>query len=90
MATLDDILNGIRNVPDAISSAPINTNTLSQPSTLSFISTDVAAATASLAPVAPTTAAPGAPYSAMYAFGDSLTDTGTRSNRPSSGRSTVL
>jgi phospholipase/lecithinase/hemolysin len=76
MATLDDILNGIRNVPDAISSAPINTNTLSQPSTLSFISTDVAAATASLAPVAPTTAAPGAPYSAMYAFGDSLTDTG--------------
>ena len=76
MATLDDILNGIRNVPDAISSAPINTNTLSQPSTLSFISADVAAATASLAPVAPTTAAPGAPYSAMYAFGDSLTDTG--------------
>jgi len=79
MATLDDILNGIRNVPDAISSAPINTNTLSQPSTLSFISADVAAATASLAPVAPTTAAPGAPYSAMYAFGDSLTDTGNAS-----------
>ena len=44
MATLDDILNGIRNVPDAISSAPINTNTLSQPSTLSFIASDVAAA----------------------------------------------
>ncbi len=44
MATLDDILNGIRNVPDAISSAPINTNTLSQPSTLSFIGADVAAA----------------------------------------------
>src|SRR5690349_3045010 len=76
MATLQNIVNDLRNLPDAISSAPINTNTLSQPSTLSFVSADVAAAAAAAAPVAPTTAAPGAPYSAMYAFGDSLTDTG--------------
>jgi phospholipase/lecithinase/hemolysin len=76
MATLQNVVNDLRNLPDAISSAPINTNTLSQPSTLSFVSADVAAAAASAVPVAPTTAAPGAPYSAMYAFGDSLTDTG--------------
>jgi phospholipase/lecithinase/hemolysin len=49
---------------------------LSQPSTLSFIGEDVAAAAASAVPVAPTVAAPGAPYTALYAFGDSLTDTG--------------
>jgi hypothetical protein len=42
------------------------------------ISADGAAnASVSAIPVAPTTAAaPGAPYSALYAFGDRLTDTG--------------
>jgi phospholipase/lecithinase/hemolysin len=49
---------------------------LSQPSTLSFIYQAAVAAEVSAIPVAPTTAAPGAPYSAMYTFGDSLTDTG--------------
>ena len=49
---------------------------LSQPSTLSFIGEDVAAAVASATPIAPTVAAPGAPYTAMYVFGDSLSDTG--------------
>jgi phospholipase/lecithinase/hemolysin len=76
MATLQSVLDDLRNAQDPISSAPINTNTLSQPSTLSFISADVAAALTSAVPVAPTVAAPGAPYPAMYVFGDSLSDTG--------------
>jgi phospholipase/lecithinase/hemolysin len=54
-------------------------NTLSQPSTLSFIAEDAARAVAAAVPVAPTVAAPGAPFSAIYAFGDSLTDTGNAS-----------
>jgi phospholipase/lecithinase/hemolysin len=73
MATLRNVLNSLRNLPTALGSAPIDTNTLSQPSTLSFIGQDVAAAAV---PVAPTVAAPGAPFSAMYVFGDSLSDTG--------------
>jgi phospholipase/lecithinase/hemolysin len=76
MATLQDILNETRDRLDPSASPPINANTLSQPSTLSFIGDDVARAAASAQPVAPTVAAPGAPYSALYAFGDSLTDTG--------------
>ncbi|MFZ0021079.1 MAG: SGNH/GDSL hydrolase family protein, partial [Acetobacteraceae bacterium] len=76
MATLQSVFDDLRNAQDPISSAPINTNTLSQPSTLSFISADVAAALTSAVPVAPTVAAPGAPYPAMYVFGDSLSDTG--------------
>jgi phospholipase/lecithinase/hemolysin len=42
---------------------------------LSFIANDVAAAASLAVPVA-TVAAPGAPFSAIYAFGDSLTDAG--------------
>lgn len=76
MATLPSLRDDLGNVPGALASATINTNTLSQPSTLSFISADVAAARTSAAPVAPTVAAPGAPYPAMYVFGDSLSDTG--------------
>ena len=76
MATLQGVLDDLRNRFAASTTAPINSGTLSQPSTLSFIGEDVAAAAASAEPVAPTVAAPGAPYSAMYAFGDSLTDTG--------------
>jgi phospholipase/lecithinase/hemolysin len=76
MATLPSLRGDLGNVPGALASATINTNTLSQPSTLSFISADVAAALTSAAPVAPTVAAPGAPYPAMYVFGDSLSDTG--------------
>ena len=67
------MLDDLRNRFAASTTAPINAGTLSQPSTLSFIGEDVAAAAASAIPVAPTVAAPGAPYSAMYAFGDSLT-----------------
>ncbi len=76
MATLQSALTNVPRGFAALSSAPINTNTLSQPSTLSFISQDAVAAAVSAIPVAPTTATPGAHYSAIYAFGDSLTDTG--------------
>jgi phospholipase/lecithinase/hemolysin len=47
-----------------------------QPSALSFIGQDVAAALTSAMPVAPTPAPIGAKYPTIYAFGDSLTDTG--------------
>ncbi len=76
MATLRSVLSNVPRGFAALSSAPINTNTLSQPPTLSFISQDTVATAVSAIPVAPTTAAPGAPFSAIYAFGDSLTDTG--------------
>ena len=73
---LQGVLDDLRDRFAASTTAPINSGTLSQPSTLSFIGEDVAAAAASATPVAPTVAAPGAPYSAMYVFGDSLSDTG--------------
>ena len=73
---LQGVLDDLRNRFAASTTAPINAGTLSQPSTLSFIGEDVAAAVASARPVAPTVAAPGAPYTAMYVFGDSLSDTG--------------
>ena len=76
MSTLQNVLNQLGGAFTGSSVAPIDGNTLSQPSTLSFIGEDVAAAAAAATPVAPTTAAPGAPYSAMYVFGDSLSDTG--------------
>ena len=77
MATLQGVLDDLRDrFAVSTTTAPINSGTLSQPSTLSFIGEDVAAAAASAVPVAPTVAAPGAPYTALYAFGDSLTDTG--------------
>jgi phospholipase/lecithinase/hemolysin len=76
MATLQTVLSDLGDAFSGASSAPIDPNTLSQPSTLSFVAQDVAAAVATAVPVAPTTAAPGAPYSAMYVFGDSLSDTG--------------
>jgi phospholipase/lecithinase/hemolysin len=79
MATLQSVLDDVRNSLDPSTTAPITPNTLSQPSTLSFIAEGAAAAAASAVPVAPTQAAPGAPYSALYAFGDSLTDTGNAS-----------
>ena len=79
MATLQSVLDDLRNSVDPSSSLPITPNTLSQPSTLSFIAEDAARAAAAAVPVAPTVAAPGAPFSAIYAFGDSLTDTGNAS-----------
>ena len=79
MATLQSVLDDLRNSVDPSSSLPITPNTLSQPSTLSFIAEDAARAAAVAIPVAPTVAAPGAPFSALYAFGDSLTDTGNAS-----------
>ena len=72
MAALQDLLTRV----DPPNPPPIDGGTLSQPSTLSFIGEDVARALALAKPVAPTNAAPGAPFSAIYAFGDSLTDTG--------------
>ena len=73
---LQGVLDDLRNRFAASTTAPIDAGMLSQPSTLSFIGEDVAAAVASAKPIAPTVAAPGAPYTAMYVFGDSLTDTG--------------
>src|ERR1043166_3910427 len=75
MSTLSIFFSDVRDI-FAPPNPPINSDTLSQPSTLSFIGEDVGRAVAAAQPVAPTTAAPGAPYSAIYAFGDSLTDTG--------------
>jgi phospholipase/lecithinase/hemolysin len=77
MSTLSSLID--HNVPNGLGTAltaPINAGTTDQPSTLSFIEQDVAAAVASAKPVAPVQATPGAPYSAMYVFGDSLSDAG--------------
>src|SRR5690242_10118208 len=77
MSTLSSLLD--HNTPNGLPAAltaPINAETTSQPSTLSFIEQDVAAAVVSAKPVAPVQAAAGAPYPAMYVFGDSLSDTG--------------
>ncbi|HEY7576543.1 MAG TPA: SGNH/GDSL hydrolase family protein [Acetobacteraceae bacterium] len=76
MTTLQDVLHQIAGGTFPIDPPPINGTTLSQPSTLSFIGEDVAAALASAKPVAPTPAPAGARYPAIYAFGDSSTDTG--------------
>jgi phospholipase/lecithinase/hemolysin len=76
MGTLQSVTNRLQDDLTALSPPQINADTLSQPSTLSFIASDVAAAAASAVPVAPTVASPGAPYSALYVFGDSLSDTG--------------
>ena len=55
---------------------PITPDTLTQPSTLSFIGTDIARAIATAIPTPTVTAPPTAPFSTIYAFGDSLTDAG--------------
>jgi len=61
MAGLQEVLDALRDrFAVSTTTAPINAGTLSQPSTLSFIGEDVAAAAASAVPVAPTVAAPGA------------------------------
>ncbi|HXA23933.1 MAG TPA: SGNH/GDSL hydrolase family protein [Acetobacteraceae bacterium] len=73
MSTLSSF---ITNRLDPSGNTPITPAALSQPSQLSFIANDVASAAASAMPVAPTMAPPGAPFSAIYAFGDSLTDGG--------------
>src|ERR1700735_3598755 len=76
MSTLSSF---IANRLDPSGNTPITPDALSQPSQLSFIANDVASARASAVPVAPTMAPPGAPFSAIYAFGDSLTDGGNDS-----------
>jgi len=76
MSILSNLIDQLRDANSVSSSAPIDGTTLSRPSALSFIGDDVAAALVSANPVAPTVAAPGAPFSAMYVFGDSLSDTG--------------
>jgi hypothetical protein len=59
MATLQGVVDDLRDrFAVSTTPAPINSGTLSQPSTLSFIGEDVAAAAASAVPVAPTVAAP--------------------------------
>lgn len=77
MSTLSNFLDHrLPNDSGTPSTAPIDGGTTSQPSTLSFIGQDVAAAVLAAKPVAPVQAAAGAPYSAMYVFGDSLSDVG--------------
>lgn len=76
MATLQDVLHQIAGGTFPSDPPPINDATLVQPSALSFIGQDVAAALTAAKPVAPTPAPAGAKYPAIYAFGDSLTDTG--------------
>jgi phospholipase/lecithinase/hemolysin len=66
---LQDILN-------QLGTAPITTDSLSQPSALSFIGDAVGRAASTAVPVAPVTTPPGAQFSAIYAFGDSSTDAG--------------
>ena len=76
-STVESLLD--HNLPNGLGTAltaPINLDTTDQPSALSFIEQDVATAVASAKPVAPVQASVGAPYSAMYVFGDSLSDTG--------------
>ena len=76
MSTLQDLLNQDAGSIFPSSPAPINGETLVQPSALNFIGSDVSAALLSAVPVAPTPAPAGAAYPAIYAFGDSLSDTG--------------
>jgi phospholipase/lecithinase/hemolysin len=76
MPTLEDLLNQNAGSVFPSSPAPINGETLVQPSALSFIGSDVAAALTRAVPVSPTPAPAGAKYPAIYAFGDSLTDSG--------------
>ena len=76
MTTLQDALHQVAGGAFPINPPPINGATLVQPSALSFIAQDVAAALASAKPVAAAPAPAGARYPAIYAFGDSLTDTG--------------
>lgn len=76
MSTLQDFLNQNAGGIFPGSPPPINGETLVQPSALNFIGSDVSAALISAVPVAPTPAPAGAKYPAIYAFGDSLTDTG--------------
>jgi phospholipase/lecithinase/hemolysin len=76
MATPQSVLKDLQNSLDPSSSLPVTSNMLSQPSTLSFIAEDAARVAVLATPVAPTVAPPGAPFSAIYAFGDSLTDAG--------------
>jgi phospholipase/lecithinase/hemolysin len=76
MTTLQDVLHQVAGGTFPTAPPPINGATLVQPSALSFIAQDVAAALTAAVPVAPTPAPAGAKYPAIYAFGDSLTDTG--------------
>jgi phospholipase/lecithinase/hemolysin len=76
MTTFQDVLQHDAGSIFPSDPAPINGDTLQRPSELSFIGSDVAAALASAKPAAPTPAPAGARYPAIYAFGDSLTDTG--------------
>jgi phospholipase/lecithinase/hemolysin len=79
MSMLSSVVNNLRNTFDPTGNTPVTPDALSQPSTLSFIGNDVAAAAARAVPVARTMAPPGAPFPAIYAFGDSLTDGGNDS-----------
>ena len=73
---MSTITNDLTALLDPGGTIPITSASLSQPSTLSFIETDVARAVASAIPVTPVAAPAGAPFSTIYAFGDSLTDAG--------------
>ncbi|HUB50079.1 MAG TPA: SGNH/GDSL hydrolase family protein [Acetobacteraceae bacterium] len=76
MSSLQTLLSDVNGALDQTTVPSINDDTLNAPATMSFISDAVSSAIAMAAPVAPSPAPAGAPYSAIYAFGDSLTDTG--------------
>ena len=76
MASFQDLLRSATTSLEQIQLPTINADTLGLPSAPSFISDAVAQIAGHAAPVAPVSAAPGAPYSALYVFGDSLSDTG--------------
>jgi phospholipase/lecithinase/hemolysin len=64
-STVQRLLNDVSITPSSL-----------QPSALSFLDSEVALAIAKAVPVQPSSAPPGALFSAIYAFGDSLTDAG--------------
>lgn len=70
----NDVTNALNDLLDP--TIPITPDTLTQPSTLSFIGSDVARAIASAIPTPTVTAPATAPFSTIYAFGDSLSDAG--------------
>jgi phospholipase/lecithinase/hemolysin len=67
------VASTLQNLLDMV--APITVDTLSQPSTISFLGTDLVQAIVNAKPVN-VAATPGAPFDTIYAFGDSLSDVG--------------
>lgn len=76
MAFLQNLANAATRGIEQIEPPPIKLDTLELPSLPTFISDAVAQAAGHAAPAAPVSSPSGAPYSALYVFGDSLSDTG--------------